>query len=132
MKNGVAVVLLAAILWLGSAAPALAGPQWCEDDPVVHFDWGSVHLSTTFYGDPTNVLVTYTVYGPTAISITYPQAGNVPSLVVWVSSPDLPAGSAQILVSITNAYSGATKGTGTAGKFSYTVGTLFTVNTQDY
>ena len=131
MKSGVAGVLLAAILWLASATPALAGPIWCEDDPVVHFDWGSIHLSTAFYADPSSV-VTYTVYSPTPVTVTYPQAGNVLATVVWVPSPSVAAGTAQILVSLSNGSGGVTTGTGSAGRFSYAVGTTFTVNAQDY
>ena len=133
MKSGVAAVLLTAILWLAAATPALAGPIWCEDDPILHFDFGGIHLSTTFTatGDLSSASVTYKVSSATEPTVTYPSAGTVPSVVVWSYAPT--PGSASIVVVVTAGSNGVTRKTGIGGLVAnLAVGTAFTVSSQDY
>ncbi len=73
-------------LQVGQPALAEFHPEWCEDDPVIHFSDGtSVHLVTSFNAAEltSSTIVNYDVHVPagTGATVTKPRSGSVASQV---------------------------------------------------
>ena len=96
MRRTVIAAILAALVIATQAEPALAGEQWCEEDPVLTIDGRTVDYTASF---PSSYLdgatVNWTFHIPqnvvVASAITPPAAGSpaIPSTVRIVR--DLPA-----------------------------------------
>ncbi len=103
MFRKVGVLILSIGMMLVFAGPVSAQPEWCEDDPILHFSGGtSVHLVTSFSRDnlTPSTVVTYDVHVPagTSATVTTPAAGSVASQVKVTA--DGAAGTASITVSV--------------------------------
>ncbi len=107
MNRTLGIAGLVAVLSLALGSPAAASPQWCEDDPVVHFSTGtSVHLVTRFdaWQRTSATVVSYQVTVPSGVtaSVTYhtPRNQRVPSDVVVTADANQPTGSAAVTVTV--------------------------------
>lgn len=138
MARRVGVLILSIALMLVFAVPVSAHPEWCEDDPILHFSDGtSVHLVTSFSAAERtpSTSVTYDVVVPTGTSVrvTRPAAGQVRSHVNV--TPGGLVGAASFVVTVSGGKSSTfditvTQTGGGAGKQTHTgssSGTRFSV-----
>jgi hypothetical protein len=111
MFRRVGVLVLSVGMMLVFAGPVSAHPEWCEDDPIIHFsDGGSVRLVTSFsWANLTSSsVVTYDVHVPVGTSATWttPASGDVASQVN-VTADGAP-GTASITVTVSGGDFGIT------------------------
>ena len=110
MKRIVTFLVLVLAVMLATAAPALGGNQWCEEDPILTIDGRTVNYTASFpLSNLPGTTVNWTFHIPKnvllALAITPPALGSpaIPTTVRIVR--DLPAyfllGKATVITTVT-------------------------------